>query len=262
MKRSGVPRRFAEFVEREVRESERNSVPTLNDLPPWMVEEAKLVWRRGRLIPALDYLHFFVDGQDTADVMAFCEEVIAGGAEAATWRIADCLVGVAEKAREAITYTIENYLATLNGVAGERWFRSRRKDECLQVFSPAGTGPGTLIRAMRYWTPFEVPNIDAPIRRLAIDPALGSVERVPDGEMDIEIRRWMASAAAWWARDYLGAEAPHATVEGIVAAYTEPAVPSADGLVALRALVREARLGDPRWPGQAGFIGPDGWYRP
>ena len=75
------------------------------------------------------------------------------------------------------------------------------------------------------------------------------------------IRRWMATCAAWWARDYLTAEGPRATVEGIVAAYPEPVTPSADGLIALAALVREARSGDPRWPGQVGFIGPDDWYR-
>jgi hypothetical protein len=51
-------------------------------------------------------------------------------------------------------------------------------------------------------------------------------------------------------------------VEGIIGAYPSPVTPSADGLVALRALVREARSADPRWPRQVGYIGPDDWYRP
>jgi len=217
-----------------------------------------MVLKRGGPLPAVEYLGFFVAEQDSGDVMDFCEEVVKGGSDAATWRISDCLVGVVEERRAGIGLTIERYIAALDGVAGERWFRLRQDDVPLWDRLP-DVGPGTLIRGMRYWTPFDVPNRDAPIRRLRLDAL--EVDRVPDGDIDVAIRRWMATCAAWWARDYLLGEGPRATVAGIVAAYPEPVTPSADGLIALAALVREARSGDPRWLGQVGFIGPDDWYR-
>ena len=57
------------------------------------------------------------------------------------------------------------------------------------------------------------------------------------------------------------AEGRCATVESIIAAYPSPIVPSPDGMIALRALVQEAQLDDPRWPREVGFIGPEEWYR-
>lgn len=102
-----------------------------------------------------------------------------------------------------------------------------------------------------------------PLRYSVIDPRYEIVELVSDERLDVEIRRWMASTAAWWANKYLTAEGPRSTLEGIVTtAYPGAVEPSADGLIAIRALVLEARSGDPRWPSQVGFIGPDEWYRP
>lgn len=258
----GAIHRFAELIERPIQESDRSSIATFNDLPPQMLQEARLVRKQGGRFPACEYLRFFVDKQDGGDAESFCEEVLEDGADAATWRIEDCLIGVVEQQREGLGLTVDGYIAGFDGVEGERWFRDcflgGRPDE----IPISSVGPGVLIRAVHYWTPLAIPKRKPSLRVCVIDPKYCIVERIPDSEIAVAIRRWMATLAAWWTRDYLMADAPRATVEGILGAYPVPVTPSADGLVALRALVQEARSGDPRWPGQVGYIGPDAWYRP
>ncbi|HEX4417469.1 MAG TPA: hypothetical protein VH165_06190 [Kofleriaceae bacterium] len=254
-------RRLAEYLDRPVHEAERGSIATFNDLPPTMVEEVKAIRSRGGRLPACDYLAFFVATHDGCDVEDFCEEVLEGGAEVATWHIRDCLVGVAERHREGISLTVERYLAILDPMPGERWYRVDALHPHDDKFPVPGTGPGTLMRDTHYWTSIDMEKPYPPIHRLIISPERLTVSRIPAENIDVEIRRWMASVAAWWASEYLLAEGDRATAEGVLAAYQERVEPSADGLIAIRALVREARLGHPRWPGQSGYIGPDDWYR-
>ena len=255
-------RRFADVLGRAVSETERGSIPTFNDMPPSGVEEARLVRLRGGRISARDYLRFFVKTQREHDADSFCEDVLEGGADAKTWRIEDCVVGVVEARCEGISLTVEQYVSALDGIQGERWFRTERTDLSAGSIPMSQAGPGTLIREMHYWSTLSMPNPAASIQRLAIDPSCTAVRKVPDGSLELTIRRWMSSVAAWWSSKYLLTNAMDANVEGVLAAYPEQVTPSLDGLVAIRALVREARSGDPRWPSQVGFIGPDEWYRP
>jgi hypothetical protein len=254
-------RRLAEFVDREIHISEWHSIPTLNHMPPNLLEEARTVWKRGRLIPTLRYLQFFVDNERRGDFMTFAEDVVAGGKDVATWGTANCFVGVVEHERSDITLTIDEYIATLDGVAGERWFRLRETGGDSRDFPALTAGPGTRLQGMRYWMRSDDVPSPPSIRRIRMWWSSLEAKRIPDGELDVAIRRWMAASAACCTRDYLRIEAQGATVEGVLAALRTPVAPSIDGVVALRALVQEARSGDPRWPGQVGYIGPDAWYR-
>jgi len=257
----GLIRKFAGAIERNVQETERGSIPTFNDLSSEMVAEARGVHRAGGRLAACSYLLFFVREQSDGDAESFCEEVIERGADASTWNIRDCLVSVVETDREGVTLSVDRYISALDGIEGERWFFARPLDVSNRGILMAGPGPGVLVRSVRYWTRLNAPTAtDVHVRRIALDHDC-SVERIPDGQIDGAIRRWIASTAAWWTREYLLTEGQHAAVEGIIAAYPEPITPSVDGMIALRALVQEARSGDSRWPGQVGFIGPDDWYR-
>jgi len=259
--RYGSIRKFAWAIERNVQETERGSIPTFNDLSPEMVAEVRAVRKVGGPMAASSYLLFFVREQSDGDADSFCEEVIDGGADVASWRTGDRLVGVAEWDRVALRLSVVEYISILEGIAGDRWYRSRLTSHSKEEIPVSDMGPGMLIRGMRYWTKLDVPKPSNLIRIVAIGSMHEVVERVPDADIDAAIRRWMASTAAWWTEKYLLSEGPRATVDGILAAYPEPVTPSVDGMIALRALVQEARSGDSRWPGQVGFIGPDDWYR-
>jgi hypothetical protein len=44
--------------------------------------------------------------------------------------------------------------------------------------------------------------------------------------------------------------------------YTDIGIePSADAFIAIDALVRESQMNDANFPNNAGFLGPDEWYR-
>ena len=254
--------RVSDALGRQVDETERASVGTFNELSVAMVAEARHIRNtRGRL-DTCEYLSFFVGAQHEGDAEAFCEDVIENGQAAATWRIADLLCGGHELRREGIRWTTSEYRSSFEGLTGERWFRTISAIEKYDRIPPADTGPGVVYRGTRYWTQRQHAPGPVPLRYTVIDSTYEVIERVSEEQLDIQIRRWMTSTAAWWANKYLTSEGPRATLEGVITAYPGAVEPSADGLVAIRALVREAKSGDPRWPGQVGFIGPDEWYRP
>jgi hypothetical protein len=254
--------RVSSALGREVLESERGMIKTFNDLTPDMLAKAREIRRtRGRLDTS-DYLRFFVATHSDSDAEAFCEEVIENGEDASTWKFADCLCGGYEFEHKIVTQTVTQYRRSFDGLEGERWFTTRAITTGGGGIPIAETGPGLIFRDTRYHTQFAKPHGDVALRYVAISPKYETVERIEENDLDVEIRRWMASTAAWWANKYLLAEGARSTVEGVIAAYPEPITPSPDGMIAVQALVQEVRSGDPRWPGQVGFIGPDSWYRP
>lgn len=261
MRNPGLIHRFSSALDRSIEESQRNSIATFNDLSPQVLQEVRTVLRRGGPLAACEYLRFFVEIQNNGDAEAFCEEVVEGNAEAATWRTADCLLGVAETGHEGIGLSVSDYVAHLKDAPGELWFRSRRTACAQDEFPLPSVGPGAVVRNMRYWTPAGMANMAPPLRLVEIDPRGRTIERIQEVCVDTEIRRWMATLAAWWARHYLLSHSRDASVDGIVSSYPKSVAPSSDGVIAMEALIKEARLGDSRWPREAGFIGPNAWYR-
>jgi hypothetical protein len=252
--------RVAEYITRAVTESERGFVATFNDIGADMLEELRSIRRRAGRIPTCDYLGFFVATRGDGDAESFCEEVVEGGAAASTWRIADRLIGGHEHQREGVSLTVDHYLDGMEGIQGERWHQLAPNSYAGNDIGTPDLGPGVLIRDTRYWTSIRIPNQRPWVQGLIL-PAKDQLLHIANDQIDVAVRRWMATTAAWWTKEYLMAQGPRATVEGVIAAYPEPVTPSADGLVAIRALVREAQAGDPRWPSHVGFIGPDEWYR-
>src|SRR5437763_5841439 len=78
------------IVTRDVPESDRGTIATLNDLPDWMVVESRTIARES-LLAAVRYLKFYVAEQHAAYVPDFVEEVLRSGEDARTWNIRDCI---------------------------------------------------------------------------------------------------------------------------------------------------------------------------
>src|SRR5205823_13317031 len=83
--------RIGTLLGRPVSESERGTIPTLNDVPEWLIDEL-----RGRIgqIGALRAgccLEFFVAVAGAAEANSFSHEVVAGRADPGRWGIGDAL---------------------------------------------------------------------------------------------------------------------------------------------------------------------------
>jgi len=63
------------IVKRDVPHTERWTVPTLNDLPDWMVEEARALAQASSL-SAVRYLRFYVARQYASSAEDFIEDVL------------------------------------------------------------------------------------------------------------------------------------------------------------------------------------------
>jgi hypothetical protein len=244
-------------VKRDIPLSEQDSIATLNDLPGWMVEEAREIARESR-VGAVRYLRFYVAAHRSSSAEDFVEDVLQNGQAAATWRIRDALF-VPHEPRHIIEVAVDRYVDGLAAVDGERWFRMRPKGaEHLSDYLPGMVG--IVQRQTRYWhvTPDRITR--CPLA-LAAD-----VEAVDPAQLHGSIRRWIARRLAWWARAYLEQHRGHATCDGIIASASEPGGPeaTADARVAATALAREAAThGDSTaFPLRAGFLGPDVWYQP
>jgi hypothetical protein len=244
------------IVKRDVPNSERGTIATLNDLPTWMVDEAREIARESRLA-AVRYLRFYVATQHSSSAEDFVEDVLLRGDDARTWEIRDCILVPNEFGRIG-AFEIAPYLGALATIEGERWFRIKpRLTDHLSDFTPGMIG--VVQRRSRYWH-----NTPPGITRCPL--AGGSdAEFVMPEQLDSCIRRWIAHRLAWWAREYLEQDRAQATGNRIIQAASEPqrGPATADVQLAASALAREARTyaDSPVFPQQAGFLGPDDWYQ-
>ncbi len=251
------------IVKRTVSPSERRSIPTLNDLPGWMVEEARSIARLSRM-SAARYLMFFVAVRDAANAEDFIEDVLFQGQDVKTWNIRDCLChprGLICTTPSEIPSALEiRYLEMLANEEGERWFRIKPKPTDHRSSWLSGA-VGVLKRNLRYWQQQRpLPDL---LGNYPVTPE--DIEQVPPGRLDSSVRRWIARRLAWSARAYL--EQHRAAVAGDDLIAAVPGVDlsrvTPDARIAAAALAREAQaFGDsPGFPQQAGFLGPEEWYR-
>jgi hypothetical protein len=221
----------------------QHSVPTLNDLGPEMLAEARMLANKS-LVAAVGYLHFHV--AKSVEAPDFCTDVLLGGADPATWGIKDLLCFRNVKA--LLSFRVSDFVEGLKGVSGERWFRLPPTAD--SPYSNVPGAPGVLVRSARYWWTFPSGTHSA-----VVDVPL---ERISDAELPIAVRRWIASRLAWAARDYLSQGAPSA--EGLLSTLgiSRDRI-GEDALIALHSLVREASRPAESSLFAPGFRGPDEW---
>jgi hypothetical protein len=242
------------IVKRDILLSERGSIPALNDLPGWMIEEAREI-ARASIVSAVRYLRFYVETQRGSSAEDFIEDVLLKGQDARTWRISDCLCSPWPPTPLAATDT-GRYLRVLKDIDGEHWFRLRLK----AGDRPSDHSPGmigVLQRGCRYWSTPPPDTGYYPVTRS------DDLESVPTSLLASGIRRWIAHRLAWFARDRW--QQSGITAESIlhVAFGTEAQRVTPDARIAGEALAREAHaFGDsPSFPQLAGFLGPEEWYQ-
>jgi hypothetical protein len=242
------------IVTRDIAESERGAVATLNDLPAWMVDEVLAIARES-IVSAVRYLRFYVPREHASHVPDFVEDVGLKGQDAPTWRIRDCIY-VPNEHTERTAIEVR-YLEMFDGVNGERWSRvsphpaDHRSDSIVGMV-------GTVMRDTRYWEK-SPPGL---VRYFFTRP--DRIERVSPDRLESSLRRWIAHRLAWWTKVDLQQAAAITGDELIMAV---PGVDlgrvTSDAKIAAAALAREAQaFGDsPSFPQQAGFLGPEEWYR-
>lgn len=240
-------------IKRDILESERGTVSTFNELPAWMVEEARMVARES-LVSAGRYLRFFVARDHASHAEDFIEEVLLKGEDAGTWRIQDCLV-IPDEPIETTALEM-HYVDSFQGMPGERWFRAKLKPTDDEYDYIPGV-VGIVLRKTRYWG--QVPPGFVRFRFAGPD----DIEVVPPDRLESSVRRWIARRLAWWAR--AGLRRPAVTGDELIAAVPEVDLSrvTPDARIAAAALAREAQaFGDsPSFPQQAGFLGPEEWYQ-
>src|ERR1051325_2829221 len=243
------------IVTRDVPESERGTIATLNDLPEWMVTEARAIARESRLA-AVRYLKFYVATDYALDAPDFVEDVLRRGDDARTWNIRDCICIPYEPTRT--TAAEIHYMDTLEHVEGERWFRVKPRSTD-DHWSHAPGAVGVVLRNTRYWERSQ----HGITRYMFSRP--DDIETVSLDQLASSIRRWIAHRLAWWTNSYLKQARSDVTGGDIIAAVPDVNLQrvTPDARIAAGALARETLMyrGSPGFPQQAGFLGPEEWYQ-
>ena len=235
-----------------------HSIATLNEASPAMIEDLRRLVPDGYLINA--YLRFHVVRYKMDNSEDFVKDVVIGGAEPSTWGFRDVFVHLEEPDRMfclGLHWDLlrDRFAAT----AGARWWRACVSSVANSEASWSGWGAiGMRIDHVPYWWRHPEGMMDS----RCTDETGTLVEKVDDEAAPLALRRWIAFRIGWWAKDYLQRSGPAATAEGILTAMDAgPSDLSADGRIALHALVREcASAFDPERQVR-GFVGPDEWYR-
>jgi hypothetical protein len=157
-----------------------------------------------------------------------------------------------------------------DNLVGEKFFRvveNLKKHEFPAI--------GVLVRDHRYWQTGLRYDDELPLQRFRVDDCMNASEDlqfVDDNNYECFLRRCIANCIANRILP-LVTEGIRLTVPCVVEKMQQTYVmrdatstgrreisPSADGLVAMHALVAEAATNSPEFRSNAGFIGPDDWY--
>jgi hypothetical protein len=230
----------------------RNSVPTLNDITSEMLLELR------QLPPDTvnTYLRFHLrPGSETA-FEDFTRDVIRGEIDPRTWGYCDRLALVDERDRgAALMMSADQLRETLSAVEGERWARYSVEDarEVNRIAYASWGAPGVLVRHAPYWwTP--------PRKEVMGHLGMRAVEAVSEAGFVVAFRRWIAFRVSWWVR-FRDLELATASARQVVEAIgVDMDRVSADGMIALSALLREAQSAFDPDTQVRGYIGPDEWF--
>jgi uncharacterized protein YjbI with pentapeptide repeats len=197
---------------------------------------------------AATYARGVVPSLDRRDAQSLAEEVGARGAPLVAWLRRDVLcIPAIDDPRSLLAATVDDLLGPLRALRGT-WGRLAVTADEWTNSSTAGA-PGLLVQQIgRSW---RSPPGTVSIR---VDRPPRTVESFSDEA--VALRRWIASRVARTAGDALGAASSVADL--LPRLGTDPDAPSADGRVALAALLRERNVVANGIPG---YVGPDDWYR-
>lgn len=220
------------------------SGPTLNDLGDEPLRELRelAATSRGRATSRLERM---VPDVPLGTIADFMDQVVLGGADAATWGRGDRLCVPDLPPRLLLAQPVEAILAPLAAVDGRRWLRMPARASEWD-WSPFCGGPGVLVADAPYWW-------SGPDAANWTDAAAIDLEEI--GDLEVAVRRWIASRAAFDLRAATLPDTPAAIAAAVGAAGLSP-----DGEVALAGLLRERGL-DGAADRAPGFRGPDEWYR-
>lgn len=227
---------------RQLDPAQSGSIDNLNDVPDWLVEEARSL-QNPMLAERL--LQYFTRPENGHLLKLFVQDVILGNVSPREWLRGRVLVP-ALSLEEQLLWKRARLLAPIGGE-----FRARTVPDL--ALWDAGVGwvgaPAMLEPNADYNTP--VPDHAASL-------AIAETEQVADPV--VALRRWIAGRLArsvWYARQ-----------PGLIADLSELAegLPSPDrwsedAQIAARALLREMRESSPSEGQVPGFRGPDAWYR-
>jgi hypothetical protein len=230
---------YEQIVGRELADSQRGSIPSLNDMPLEVLEIARAMWKLGPNA-TVSFIWFMVEAINLGDAKVFVEDVVVGGRDPSAWRVEDSLVSPREWLPTDLT---RDLFESFENIEGERWYR------VVPTYGRhSGFGMvGVLRRNAKCWRPSEFEYRSATL-----------CEYVEPSRVLIAHRRSLANRLGWRANAYLQelgttAEGVLRTVEDVdLARVTE------DAWIASRALIREVRADAPA--DQRGFVGPDEWY--
>ncbi|MBX3155261.1 MAG: hypothetical protein KF773_04620 [Deltaproteobacteria bacterium] len=230
---------YRAIVGRELEESERGSIETVNDVTEEVLGVMRAMWKLDRNA-TVSFVYFIVEAIGLGDATSFVEDVVVGGRDAATWRVADWVVSPRYAMPPAEVTT--PFFDSFEGIEGERWYRVTADDDRGVV--------GVLRRNAKYARPARLDY-----------RSVRACEYVDPSRVLIAHRRWLARRLGGWARaDVL---APGATIDSVLAkvpGLVDVANVTDDARIAAAALIREAALDAPTFVRDRGFLGPDGWY--
>lgn len=229
---------------RTLLESDRASIASLNDMPDYVIVEARRL-AQGRRVLAHLLLTYYAGRDNFRYVGNFIDDVVVNGFPASLWCKGEDFLVPSTSLIDQLCSPLERLLAPIDGFHG---VRVRPRVSAWQQGSSFEGAPG----ARRTGRNYRTVNPNGTLSLLA--PEIESV-----AEANIAVRRWIATRIArclpkgWPAAvESLRANAPSVPESH---AWTE------DARIALRAVGRELSELDQNEEAVPGFRGPDAWYR-
>lgn len=233
---------------RAVSPSERHSVPSLDRLLEAQLAEARALRSRGG-VGAVLYLRFLVRDASLSDAMAFAEDVLEKGADAATWETGPTLFLPHLRRSELIGISATTFEAMLVSVEGIRW-RCLTPRASRRRWTSAVGEPGVLVLDGNH-------TIRAPRGTQSLVLGSHSREVEPVLDLTIGVRRWLTGQMVHHLAEVRSTVPDSA--DDILRILGGSGDATTDARVAARALVREVSLADVH-DLPPGFRGPDDWY--
>lgn len=238
------------IIGRALRPEDEGSIHYLNRFPPNLLAEARELAAHSRLL-AWNFIRFYTGIEQNSEVKDFVFEVVATGRDPATWERWDRLYYPDVSFPRDIDVPVARMLVPLHDATGKRWVRLlplRRRGD----YSFACGQPGILHRSSdAEWQP---PRRGVRMS-LSVEDNLEPVDNV-----EVAVRRWIASRIAWQIAQQGIALPADATVSDVMTTLSVNIPPSADAEIAIRGLLREEREFGPSTEDVPGFRGPDEWY--
>jgi hypothetical protein len=238
------------IIGRRMRPEDEGSIHYLARFPPHLLAEARKLAAHSKIL-AWNFVRFYTRIEQDPEVKDFVFEVVTRDRAPATWDRWPRLYFPDVDFPRDLHLNVARMLVPLQDATGERWVRSppsRRRGD----YSFACGQPGILHRSSDIeWQP----------PREGVRMSLSGTEDLEHiDDVDVAVRRWMASRVAWQLAQQGVTLPADATVSDVMTALAVDMPCSADAEIAIRGLLREERELGPSSDAVPGFRGPDAWY--